>query len=85
MTYVITDGMKLAADLREHVAEIIFDKIDGERRIMKCTLRSKYTQDQYNPAEDIKKGFITVWDLENNGWRSFHFGRVLSCQIINWE
>lgn len=85
MTYIITNGQQLAADLREYVAEIIFDKVDGERRVMKCTLQPKYVKENYNPSEDIKKGILTVWDVENKGWRSFYFGRVLSCQIVNWE
>jgi hypothetical protein len=86
MTYVITNGMQLANELREHVAEIIFDKVDGERRIMKCTLKPQYLKEQvYNPSEDVKKGILTVWDVENKGWRSFYFGRVLSCQLINWD
>ena len=62
--------------LRSEIVELTFTKKDGSERIMKCTLA-----EQKIPAENAPKGVeraksdkaVAVFDLENNGWRSFRW------------
>jgi len=62
--------------LRSEIVELTFIKKDGSERIMKCTLA-----EQKIPAENAPKGVeraksdeaVAVFDLENNGWRSFRW------------
>lgn len=62
--------------LRSEIVELKFTKKDGSERIMKCTLA-----EQKIPAENAPKGVeraksdeaVAVFDLENNGWRSFRW------------
>jgi len=62
--------------LRSEIVELTFTKKDGTERIMKCTLA-----EQKIPAENAPKGVertksdeaVAVFDLENNGWRSFRW------------
>lgn len=91
MTYVILNKSHLRADLREHIAEVIFDKVDGTRRLMRCTLKpsmlpegvtSSTLDEEIGPGEDPHPNTLAVWDVDKNGWRSFRTDRVLSCQIL---
>ncbi len=62
--------------LQSEIVELTFTKKDGSERIMKCTLA-----EQKIPAENVPKGTdrakndeaVAVFDLENNGWRSFRW------------
>jgi hypothetical protein len=66
----------LLGRLRSEIVELKFTKKDGTERIMKCTLA-----EQKIPAENAPKGVeraksdeaVAVFDLENNGWRSFRW------------
>jgi hypothetical protein len=62
--------------LQNEIVELTFIKKDGSERIMTCTLA-----EQKIPAENMPKGTkraksdeaVAVFDLENNGWRSFRW------------
>ena len=62
--------------LRSEIVELTFTKKDGTERIMKCTLA-----EQKIPSEHVPKGTdrakndeaVAVFDLENQGWRSFRW------------
>jgi len=62
--------------LRSEIVELTFTKKDGTERIMKCTL-----SEQKIPEENLPKGTeraksdeaVAVFDLENQGWRSFRW------------
>ena len=65
--------------LRSEIVELTFTKKDGTERVMKCTLA-----EQKIPAENAPKGSeraksdeaVAVFDLENQGWRSFRWDRL---------
>jgi WYL_2, Sm-like SH3 beta-barrel fold len=85
---MIYDREKLIADLKQSVVEVTFTKVNGERRIMRCTLDIKQlppmTNEQYNHLDgqqkrEENKEIIAVWDVQANGWRSF---RVDSVQYV---
>lgn len=75
----------LLAALRTNTAEIVFTKKDGTERKMLCTL-----QEWDIPEEHAPKGtgrikhddVISVYDVENKGWRSFRFDSLKS---IEWK
>lgn len=80
------DKKKLLLDaLRTNTAEIVFTKKDGTERKMLCTL-----QEWVIPKEHAPKGtgatktgdVISVYDVENKGWRSFRFDSLKS---IVWK
>lgn len=59
---------------------ITFTKVNGEPRVMRCTLRA----DQLPPAkitEEVRAretnyAILNVWDLDAAGWRSFRVDNV---------
>ena len=68
--------------LQEGPVEVTFTKLNGETRIMDCTLNFDYLplEDQpsgVNPViEDAKKTVLPVFDVDLQEWRSFLFDNV---------
>jgi hypothetical protein len=91
LTDIPTKEVLLSMLLRD-TYQVTFNKLDGDERIMTCTLKPEFlpprdiiteedTSKETNPV-DAKN--ITVWDTTANAWRSFHYARVkkvasLSC------
>lgn len=62
-----------------------FTKSDGTERQMKCTLKEEFIQQYEKKTERVRKeneDVLSVWDLDNNGWRSF---RVDSIKNIDFD
>jgi predicted DNA-binding transcriptional regulator YafY len=79
-------------DLKQAVCEVTFIKVNGERRVMRCTLDSRYmppmTFDQQNHLEEQykkpeNKEVIACWDVQSGGWRSFRVDSIQYMQEID--
>lgn len=71
--------------LQNGVATVVFTKVDGTERTMKCTLIPEYmpvnvAQGQQLLTEGSPRAenpnTISVWDVENGGWRSFRIDSI---------
>ena len=77
---------KLKESLESNLATITFTKSDGTERVMKCTLREEYLPPQkdfkeYASETKVNDNVLAVWDIENNGWRSFRIDSVKSIKV----
>ena len=81
---------KLIQDLKNAVCEVTFTKVNGEQRVMRCTLDNKhipqpvdyhYIDEQHAKKENLD--VVAVWDLHVNGWRSFRVANVSYIQQID--
>lgn len=71
-------------DLLTHeIVEVTFDKLNGEERIMTCTLRESYlppaNKDEklsQTRIRNLEEQVIVVWDIRVNGWRSFRYDKL---------
>jgi hypothetical protein len=79
-------------DLRQAVCEVTFMKVNGERRIMRCTLDPRYmppvTKEQMDHiseehAKPENQEVIVCWDVQKGGWRSFRVDSVEYVQEVN--
>jgi glutaredoxin 3 len=83
---VIQDVLDL---LHTDVAEVTFRKVDGTERTMICTRNSEIireeTGDLPTTQTSRKKSeeTISVYDLENNGWRSFRKDSLITFGVHN--
>ena len=68
----------LVEGLKKNVMRVTFTKINGEERVMRCTLHNSVLPEQ--PISGIKKKenqeTLSVWDLDNDGWRSFRLDSI---------
>lgn len=74
----------LLRSLRSTVMKVTFTKVDGEQRVMRCTLIPLLIEQQgggFNLEADkrfhrSRQEILAVWDIDNRGWRSFHIDKV---------
>ena len=80
------DKYELKQILSNTVSTVVFTKVDGTEREMKCTLLPEYlpqkpvVEGQQLLTEGLTRtenpGTLAVWDMESNGWRSFRLDSV---------
>lgn len=66
--------------LGKGVVTVTFTKKDGTERTMRCTRATSYIPIEHAPKSDTSKEEVTdnirVFDVENQGWRSFNFSSL---------
>ena len=76
--------------LKSNVVEVTFTKLNGDERVMPCTLK----EDMLPPAKkddpltqkkvrEISDKVIAVWAIESKGFRSFRYDRVKKITVID--
>lgn len=79
---------KLKTTLSENVCIVDFTKVNGENRLMKCTLvadqipETPVASDGEFSPKPVNEAVVAAWDLEANGWRSFRVENVNSITIV---
>jgi|TARA_Y100000296_G_C5122912_1_gene231357 hypothetical protein len=65
-------------NLRLGICEVIFEKTDGDIRVMSCTLDSEHIPADRLPktAKGRSGKTIAVWDVIKEDWRSFSVDRI---------
>ena len=78
------------SDLRDHVMEVTFTKVNGETRIMRCTLDQriipqpvdyKHLEEQHKKPENLN--VVACWDVQAGGWRSFRVDSIKYIQEVD--
>jgi hypothetical protein len=77
--------------LKQGVVKVIFTKVDGTQRTMRCSLNEAHLPPK--PEPDPSKPLpskpkrpptnIVVFDVEKSEWRSFNLGSVVAWQSEN--
>lgn len=71
--------------LENGVVTVVFTKVDGTERTMKCTLLPEYIPNTVASGQQLltevlpraeNTSTISVWDIDNGGWRSFRIESV---------
>jgi len=78
---------KIIDMLHNETVNIAFTKVNGEERIMHCTLQEDLLPQQVDTEEAVQKkkpnpDVLAVWDVEAKGWRSFRWD---SLKTVNEE
>ena len=79
------DLMKL---LTKNVAVVTFLKLDGDERVMTCTLKEdikpqavKTDPLSQKKVREVSDKVCSVWDVNAKGWRSFRYDRVKTVEL----
>ena len=78
---------ELKQQLQGNVATVVFTKADGTERTMRCTLLAEYLPAPEGPqllTESTRKendSVLSVWDIDNGGWRSFRIDSIKSIVV----
>lgn len=74
---------KVIERLRLGITRVEFTKVNGEVRVMQCTLNPALLPEQVDLEEHVQKkapnpDVCAVFDTENRGWRSFRWDSLLN-------
>lgn len=72
------DKDEVKNSLQQGVCKVVFTKVNGDSRVMHCTLNEDLLPQQIDVEEVIQKkkpndNVLAVWDVEAKGWRSFRW------------
>ena len=77
------DYNQLLDQLKNNVVEVTFNKLNGDKRVMTCTLIESYLPPatkndamSQKKVRELNTEVMSVWDVNANGWRSFRLDRV---------
>lgn len=77
----------LKTKLKLGVVTVKFTKMNGELREMRCTLNDQFIPVTQETKEGVTKerkanpNVQAVWDIENDGWRSFRFDSITEFRV----
>ena len=76
------DRTILLAALKNHECTVTFTKVNGETRVMPCTLKEDLVP-KVEPKRTKKpnEAVVSVWCIDKKEWRSFRVDNVVDLQI----
>ena len=76
--------------LEQNVVVVDFTKLNGDKRVMTCTLREdikpRATKDDtmsQKAVREVSDAVVSVWDVNAKGWRSFRYDRINAVDIVD--
>lgn len=89
MNNILMTRDELTKMLSENMCEVTFTKVNGDTRIMTCTLQKDVipsaTKDDtlsQSKIRNLNEEVIPVWDAKAEGWRSFRVDSVQKIGIV---
>ena len=79
----------LRNQLQKEILEVTFTKVNGDKRIMNCTLIEGVAPSNINlnkdtPERKVNEEVLSVWDIDAKGWRSFRVKNVTRVRTHSW-
>ena len=73
----------LVEGLKRNLMRVVFTKVNGEERTMLCTLHeSVLPEPMLSSTRKVNPDTISVWDIDNNGWRSFRIDSIKEVKVV---
>jgi len=93
-TVATLKGIPTKADLKnlleQNVLSVDFTKLNGDKRVMTCTLRedikpaaTKTDAMSQKKVREVSDAVVSVWDVNAKGWRSFRYDRINAVNIVD--
>lgn len=77
----------IVEQLRNNVLEVTFTKVNGEERVMPCTLLTEYMPqpEQAETAATIASNtsVVRAFAIDKQAWRSFRVDNVTNIEVLN--
>lgn len=79
---------EILSQLRNGVCEVTFKKVNGDERVMPCTLKPELLPEQnqkeltFETVKERKGDAISVWCTDANAWRSFKMANFISIKKL---
>ena len=75
------DRNEMINNLKEGVCEVVFTKVNGDKRTMLCTLSSEVLPEAVTSTSTpttVNEEVVKCFDVEAKGWRSYRVDSVIS-------
>lgn len=74
----------LVEGLKRNLMKVVFTKVNGEERTMLCTLHESVLPESTitESTKKVNPDTISVWDIDNNGWRSFRIDSIKEVKVV---
>ena len=78
----------IVSALQSNICDVKFIKVNGEERLMRCTLKEDMLPEPVASDAEINRNRApndsvqVVWDLDKKAWRSFRIDSVLEMQLV---
>ena len=84
MNFTDEGKTEIIQELKEGIIEVQFTKVNGDKRVMTCTLSTAHlplvekAEPDELPKTERKENLTacSVWDMNAKGWRSFRWDNV---------
>ena len=79
----------VVSTLRKGICEVTFTKVNGEQRVMPCTLKAellpeaKQKELTFETIKERKGDVVSVWCTDAQAWRSFKLENFISIKALN--
>lgn len=70
--------------LKNNICKVSFTKINGDKRVMPCTLREDIlpAKNENKSTKKVNENVVNVWVTDINNWRSFRVDSVSEIEIL---
>mgnify|MGYP002641684500 FL=1 len=75
----------LVEGLKNNLVKVVFTKVNGDERTMNCTLHDSILPEPTitETTKKVNPDTISVWDIDNGGWRSFRLDSIKEFRIVS--
>jgi len=86
---MLYDYDAIVDQLRSNVLEVSFVKVDGDTRVMPCTLLTEYmpeaseTKVQQVDNYSVNKSVVRAFAIDKQAWRSFRLENVTGVRVVD--
>jgi len=75
----------LIKNLQKQVMKVTFTKVNGEERVMECTLQ-EHMIPETNPANRKEnEEVLPVFDIDKGSWRSFRLDSITNIEALEYH
>ena len=75
----------LIKNLQKRTMRITFTKVNGEERVMDCTLQEHMVPPTNPDNRKENETVLPVWDINKGEWRSFRIDSVTNIELLEYQ
>ena len=75
----------LIKNLQKKAMRITFTKVNGEERIMDCTLQEHMLPETNESNRKQNEEVLPVFDINKGEWRSFRLDSVTNIEVLQYQ
>ena len=82
---IIVNRETLVKNLQKKAMRITFTKVNGEERVMDCTLQEHFIPQTEESNRKKNEEVLPVFDINKGEWRSFRLDSVTNIEILQYQ